>query len=359
MGNTQIAEAFNKLFQPAGAGNGGTGELPGRAVGAGAKSLAVILSNGGVAIVVGGRASNWTESMRRHPQFVFFDTNDKHRHAELPSNARAVYFTRWVSHEWEKKLRKQANDRGLYCPPGLLSNGDIRFELELFMDAERRTREAAIANRTVVHAPVVIKAQEPIHVPPPPVPPRLEPIVSPPEPEPEPKPPVVMRSVRKGELKQFVIAHGDPFAPHIGDEAVRVHGLITDAGIETTTNSVEQAIRAYRGDMLEARRAGKAAAAPLAPPPAVERRASPPDAPQTAKRKSNVDMLTEAIAEAERYVDDLKGALATIQATGEILSELMPRIRREIEMFKEQQRKIREAAEAAAAAASSAATFLE
>lgn len=161
---------------------------------------------------------------------------------------------------------------------------------------------------------------------------------------------MVLRKPVKGQLREFVIAHADRTATQLGpksDEVERLLGLLNAAGIKSTHESVAESIRVF-----VKRRDGKpptktrwkpgASMAPVVmPPPAV---AKPTVEKHTEDIKSmgkhaavgtTPDQLLVAVMEAEKYCDDMKAA-------AELLGTLLPRLRKEIERFKEQQRRARE-----------------
>ena len=61
----------------------------------------------GKVLVVGGRASNFPESLRHHPRILWWDTQhfSYARMRELPFAVRWVVFTRWVDHGIKNRIR--------------------------------------------------------------------------------------------------------------------------------------------------------------------------------------------------------------------------------------------------------------
>lgn len=293
-------------------------------------SVAQLLRGGGVALIVGGRTTNWTEEMRRHPQLLFWDSTDpKTYKKDIPSNTRAILITRFTSHGMEKKLRDEAKRRGIAIIPGLSSTGDVRAHLQPVVDhvvpppAPDPEPEFEVIKPTPPPAAPVVVAQEPATA-----------------------VPRTLRPPARGELRTFIIEQADRTATS-GPKSPEVQRLLAglrERGISSTPDSISQAIRMYIRDAKQSRQVWAPAPAETAAPPVQAER--PPvavhvpavhaPAAQTDQRPlSTPDQLLEAVIEAERYCDDMKAA-------ADLLGSLLPRLRKEIERFREQQRRARE-----------------
>lgn len=67
---------------------------------------------GGKVLVVGGRASNFPESLRDHPRIVWWEPAHFSRMRELPHAVRWVVLTRWIDHKTKWRVKSIA-------PPGV------------------------------------------------------------------------------------------------------------------------------------------------------------------------------------------------------------------------------------------------
>lgn len=293
-----------------------------------------LLSNGGVAVVVGVRGDNVTDAMRRHPQILCWDTTDAKTHNKsLPANTRALMITRFISHAMERRLRDEAKRRGIFAMPGLITTGDVRDQLQLVVDRPSPSVVTPPAPMVVVHKP------------------------EPPKPEPKPDPPITvapvekespvkaptLRPVKRGELQKFVIEHADPRVVAVAaiDESNRLWRLIRSQGIDTTRDSVRQAVWKY----VEVRPSRTGSQTPVAgagnghhvtpalptPEPEVERRS----VPRRDASAAGGDALLTSLDEAMKYVGEVKAAMG-------LLDEVLPLFRKEIERFRDQQRRARE-----------------
>jgi len=81
-----------------------------------------LLEDGGVLLVVGARTTNIDPAWREHPRVVFWDSTDPSTaRSDVPTNARAIIYTRWVSHAVTDRLIKTARDRKLTIFPMITS----------------------------------------------------------------------------------------------------------------------------------------------------------------------------------------------------------------------------------------------
>lgn len=287
--------------------------------------VAKLLANGGVAVVVGGRPSNFDQKMRDHPQCVFWDSTDpKASGKPLPTNARvALLLPRFIDHSWCRRVKAEAQARGV---PALLlqSTGDIKDMLQPVVDRPKPQapdpEPLPVVTPQQVTPPTAVawvKAD-----PPPAQIPEVQTV------------PLKTRPPIHGELKTFVLTHAKPDASI--EEAQRMLGILRTAGVETSIDSIRVAIRSY---LVNPKRANGHSDEPAAPEPA--RPAVVPDlqpariavaaAPSSPKR----DLLLERIDEAQRYIDE-------IRTSAELLGEILPDLRNEIQRFRDKQRQARE-----------------
>lgn len=324
-----LREAFVRLFPDAGSNVAGGAELPP----AEPKKLDFVplLSNGGCVVVVGGRAANYSEKMRRHPQFrLWLETTDKA--PTLPSNAKAVLNTRWQRHSHENGVRGQAKNRGVFCPPGHYDPSAINDAFDRFVAHQKATQKPEAE-------PVV--AEAPKQLAPPPAPPQ--PVV-----HEEQMPKKMLRGPKPGELLRFVMEHGNVDAPVQIEEARRLTTLMADEGILTTASSVAQTLwrkrMAMRGDKVVAPRAEIITPLIEEPPP-------PPVKPlPTADLLANVlEVAESALADSKLALQAAEHGLAEIKTCNDVLTDTVAKVREELQRFREQQRMIRQVAQQAAA----------
>lgn len=155
-----------------------------------------LLEDGGVLVVVGTRTTNVSDEWRSHPRVQLWDSTDPDtRRRELPSNARAVIYTRWVSHDLTNRLIKTARDRG---------------NVTLFPISSTHALNDKIAELF-----------------------GMKPLTTAPT------------TAKKGALKQLVIEHADfTVSPKV--EAQRLFALAREKGIATTPTSVAECLGRVR-----------------------------------------------------------------------------------------------------------------
>ena len=209
-------------------------------------SVAELLQLGGVAVIVGGRTTNFTDAMRQHPQFVFWDSTDPHtQRRDLPANARVVLVTRFVSHALEQRVRSDAKRRGIASIPGLMSSGDVREHLQPVVDHVVPKREEpvtafeALFDTSMRIMNPLLDVSGPKQAPA--VPQEMEIPVSTPQ---------VLRRPGMGELKAFIVKHMDRSSALEGpfDEARRLLSKLHDSGVTSTIDSVRQTMRKFLQD---------------------------------------------------------------------------------------------------------------
>jgi hypothetical protein len=321
--------------------------------------LVELLKDGGVAVIVGGRSSNFTQEMRDNPRLEFWDSTDpKTRTRDLPSNTRAVLFTKWLSHETDGRLRKQAKKRGIFCKPGVHETGELRIELQRVVDNTLSVKPMTDPPPPVsAPAPTLDRVFERVVLPPPAMPTPEPSVALDVTPIPPPKVKTGRRNARG--VAAFVAAHCDVHAVERTREAERLLALMQAEGMNSTVKSVMESLRlaskkagvkvrvtgpyktgTLRGQHAKVRPNGGASAA-LAPPPVV------PPAPvvqelaqvrtelKKARATPHGDGLIAAISEAEHYIEDM-------MAAAKLLAELMPRLKTEIASFRDKQRRAAE-----------------
>lgn len=327
----QMRQAFDELFKHPGNGNGGEGQSC-----AGALDFAPHLSRGGRALIVGGRPSNFSEKMRRHPQFVFWmDMTDKQAQQPIPSNAHVVLITKWIAHKQDYVIRKQARERGAFCPPGFVSTGDLSDAFDRFV--AHQEEQSTMATKQVERLSTIENVS-----------------IAPPQ-----QVAHNLRPPKPGELFKFVVDHGNVDAEPQIAEARRLAALLKESGVETTDMSVANAL--YR--VRHATRPTDAA-----PPQAEPEPAKPlpqhcgkcgviysagaahecAKKPEPTKQLPTADLLDGVLATAEDALAESTKALATAQAAHEVLTDAVKRMRGELARFRDQQKAIRQLARQAA-----------
>jgi hypothetical protein len=355
------------------------------------------LQGGGVAVIVGGRTTNFTDAQRRDPRFEFWDSTDPRTpKRDLPSNARAVIFTRYLSHHTDIRLRKQAKKRGIFCLPGFWETGELREELQRVVDhrepkplppefkATKQERAWQQMDELLTTAEVALAH-----------PWTAKTLLGQPAPDPEPETPQeqapvpVPATIAEAEGGEGPDAEDDTPPPHLSEnlpvwvkryarldvvadrmtEAARVLAVMERHGRKSTVKSVLETMRLLQREagvpgMRKSRTTGPRPAkvpvrpvlrkkrtpeaidaavvqhaddeaaweAPVVVPPVVK---VPPVVPPVAVAQARGDALIQSIEEAERYIADMASAAA-------LLGELMPRLKDEIAKFRERQRRAAE-----------------
>jgi hypothetical protein len=153
-----------------------------------------LLEDGGLILVVGTRTTNIADEWRQHPRVVCWDsTNATTARNDVPTNTRAIIYTRWVSHQLTDRLIKTARDR----------------KLTLFPMSTTHQINDKIAE--VLGVKVEKKGERPA----------------------------------RGQLQTFILEHAD-FSRTPSTEAERLFALAREHGLATTPNSVEVALRRIR-----------------------------------------------------------------------------------------------------------------
>src|SRR5262245_35027478 len=68
----------------------------------------------GKVLVVGMKATNLPEELREHPRVIVWSSQEERwTDKDIPSNTRAVFITRWISHVDFNNIIKQARKRGI------------------------------------------------------------------------------------------------------------------------------------------------------------------------------------------------------------------------------------------------------
>lgn len=270
--------------------------------------LTQILAHGGRIVVVGGRPSNFSPKHLTDPRVVFWHSTDPRtkRVRELPANARAVLFTQFVDHATDHAIRRQAHARGVYTPPGILTTGDVRDQLTQMLSH-----------------PIQKPAPEPEPLPviPPPSVQQPQPVVTPtdvPAEIPEPMHTAALRKPKAGEVRDFIMKHGNPNAIPL-PEGKRLLALLNSMGISSTEDSIRQGMRMYFAKPVPQPREDA--------PPSTRKEASKatpmPDRITTmlASANAGLELLRETLAEIEGEVKRLQQQRATAkQALEEYLT---------------------------------------
>lgn len=97
-----------------------------------------ILSNGGVVVVIGARRSNVGDALWEHPQITYWESEQSSRKG-LPTNTKAVIFTRFIGHATFASVVTEAKKRGITVFP-LTTTGELKKTLGAIVDGASRGR---------------------------------------------------------------------------------------------------------------------------------------------------------------------------------------------------------------------------
>jgi len=106
------------------------------------------LTHGNI-LIVGAKASNFSEELKSHPRVVIWDSQNEHwTNKELPTNVRAVFVTRWIGHSAFGKIIAEARKRQItmFNPEG---TGMITKQVKELLDMNKQ--------------PTIIDADRPVH----------------------------------------------------------------------------------------------------------------------------------------------------------------------------------------------------
>lgn len=99
----------------------------------GGDSVADAIKAGKRILVVGTRAGNLPDALRRHPKIVEWDSDSEQavlKARKLPDGVGAILTTRFLSHVAFDKVRELADAAGIYICPRVLGTGEIRRMLQ-------------------------------------------------------------------------------------------------------------------------------------------------------------------------------------------------------------------------------------
>lgn len=220
-------------------------------------SLHSLVATGGRVVVIGGRMNRQWERWANDPRIEFWtgDRSEIERHLNkgnqnLPTNAHGVILSRFISHAVTTRIMEEARRRRLIIM-GPKNDGEVTKLLEEITGDEKPLES-------------------------------LPPLVS----KPPEKP---LRPPKRGEMNKWAMGYDDA-SKSIKEAAELVWIKMRQAGIETTSNSVQQAI----GNMR--RKAGVFAHAKMFKPPKEEKVVTPPQAPSippTPERVKAVDQYPD------------------------------------------------------------------
>jgi len=106
------------------------------------------LTHGNI-LIVGAKASNFSEELKSHPRVVIWDSQNEHwTNKELPTNVRAVFITRWIGHSAFGKIIAEARKRQItmFNPEG---TGMITKQVKELLDMNKQ--------------PTIVDADRPVH----------------------------------------------------------------------------------------------------------------------------------------------------------------------------------------------------
>jgi hypothetical protein len=308
---------------------------------ANALSVAKILQKGGKALVVGGHGEMFSQTMRDHPQLIFWSNieSDLDRR-EVPANVRVIVLTRWVRHHLTDKLIKTARTRRLHVFP-MLGPGQVKQLLAEVVQSDLPTEalmetppaETADADVSTLPDPSAISLPDPT----PEAPDsadadRLH------SAEEAPTMAKAKANKERGWLKSFIeenvnLKPGMTFA----DEARRLFALAQKKGLKTTMGSMNQGVRVYGAGK------GRPDVKALAKPPAAASKkkdaATRAAVPPTGAVLPSDERLVSDIAEARRMVTEM---VDNVKASSDVITEMLDRLQAEIFKRRERSERLKE-----------------
>jgi hypothetical protein len=156
-----------------------------------------VLDKGGRVLLVGLRGANLSNEWQDDPRVIVWD-GDKEAHKDVPTNVKAIIYTRFLDHAVTNALTKVARNRRLVIFP-MLHTHQVKEKLALLGigAVKEATRE----------------------------------VVSPKQ----------VEAAKRGQTRELVLEHVD-FAKVSSDEARRVLKIAEDRGIKTTMPALLQQI---------------------------------------------------------------------------------------------------------------------
>jgi hypothetical protein len=101
------------------------------------------LTHGNI-LIVGAKASNFSEEIKTHPRVMIWDSQNEHwTNKDLPSNIQAIFFTRWVGHAPFSRILGEARKRHitLFNPDG---TGMIAKQVKELLAIKEETEMATV-----------------------------------------------------------------------------------------------------------------------------------------------------------------------------------------------------------------------
>ncbi len=204
-------------------------------------------NDGGKLLIIGGRATNFTENLREHPRFIFWDSVDpdtRHK-TKIPSDVVVIIFARFIKHKIYRRIKKivPSDVLVLQFP---LQTGQIREVLGQLTDVLPNARKEA----KIVDKPAVETRPEPAIATVAPPAGEAETIRMAVEPEPQateaPATELKLVKLARGVLAKFVDANANFQTPDAFQEIRRLFTLAQEQGFKTTERSLGNAFYAGR-----------------------------------------------------------------------------------------------------------------
>lgn len=181
------------------------------------------LNGGGTLLVVGGRSTNFDETVRTHPRVVIWDSTDPKTEGREPAdNTKVIICTRFIRHAQFSKLQRFATKRHILMMPGLGGTGEIKDVIHMALDVATATPAAPPLTTSTIHQPSKLFTES-----------SAEPDVD------------AHGKIKRGELKAFVAAHGDLDASP-AKEARRLLPVAVKAGLLSTEGAITQTLYLLR-----------------------------------------------------------------------------------------------------------------
>lgn len=185
------------------------------------------LNGGGTLLLVGGRSTNFDDTIRQHPRITVWDSTDPATdRKEPPDNTKVIFCTRFIRHTMFHKLQRFAAKRHILMMPGFGGTGEIKEVVHMALAATppvaTQTAPPFIPTSTIVNPPTMFSE------------PSADADADTAAPQ------------RKGAVKAFVALHANLSAVPTIDEARRLLALAEADGISTTVATIGQTLYLLR-----------------------------------------------------------------------------------------------------------------
>lgn len=196
------------------------------------------MSDEGRVLIVGAMPRNLPE-FSEHPKVILWGSDIQRRWSQVPSDVEVVLFTKFMSHSWHEKIKASCSEN-VFVNNQILGTGEVKkILLSLGIKPKRKEVKMAYPNPIGVNfvaSQVSVgstKGASPL---------RSEPSNTEATTDSTQLTPT---RIKRGDLKDFVLRHGDPNCSVIAKEAKRLLEIANRNGVPTTFDSLEQAVRRH------------------------------------------------------------------------------------------------------------------